>query len=894
MSIFRKNKEEKKSKFFIREYKIIKQIGEGTYATIYKVQKDNSNEIYVLKQIHITDEDLNDTQSLNDIKNESLILSKIHSPYIVKFYDSFFHKNCLNIITEYCSAGDLCDYLQIYISHKKKMSEKLIWKLFIQICLGLYYLHQHKILHRDIKTKNIFLNEDFTIKIGDLGIAKILENTSSYAHTFIGTPYYLSPELCKDLPYNDKSDVWSLGCVLYEMVTLRHPFEGKTKVEIYEKIINSNYEVIDKHYSLELRRIIDLLLIKDEKKRPKIREILSLNIIKEKARESGIKVPDIKLKNSSRSNHNHHSNNHRNNHNFNTNNISNTNNSNNNSKNNFNNNSKNNFNSNNNSKNNFNNNNNYGSNCSSGNFNNNVNESVNKENNQKKIKISSVEVNYFKYKNEKNNENKEKKQNIQVENSGKNISKMIDISSILKQSQDKILNMLSKRKNNSKESFLKDNKEIYNYNNRNNERIQDVNINNQEQMNLNKNSSNNNKRAISGNSSKRNYISSQYYENNSKRNEKSYDKNIVINEIINQNSRNENSEYYNSYNSNSNINNNNNNNYSNKYIQNNNKYPNQNIQNNNNNFNQNIQNNNNRYLNNNLNELNKKNHMNHIINYNNNIKIQSNSNNNKIRKYLTDSKEKEINKSNENSNNEINSSIKNVSNINISNGHGKDKLQNQKIPLIINLDDKKKSNVHEIIKKIKQNPIKRNIEINNQQIKNKSNVKIEEIISQKNDSNNFTLTENKDMLLFNTNASDKSNMKMNEEKVKVFNANDTLINKTESQLKKDTISLLNLKKKYLSLLNESKNDMIEISNEVFENVFKIYKKLDSNPDNIDKIYDEIQNYMIEKIPQSNDNENNLYKKFNKAFSNYIFYEIELKDIDKKIEKRKKNSKWYIN
>ena len=213
--------------------------------------------------------------------------------------------------------------------------------------------------------------------------------------------------------------------------------------------------------------------------------------------------------------------------------------------------------------------------------------------------------------------------------------------------------------------------------------------------------------------------------------------------------------------------------------------------------------------------------------------------------------------------------------------------------MIINLDEKKKSNVHDIIKKIKQNPIKRNIEIN-QQIKNQSNIKIEEIISEKNDPNNFTLTENKDMLLFNTNASDKSNLKMNEEKVKVFNANDTLINKTESQLKKDTISLLNLKKKYLSLLNESKNDMIEISNEVFENVFKIYKKLDSNPDNIDKIYDEIQNYMIEKIPQSNDNENNLYKKFNKAFSNYIFYEIELKDIDKKIEKRKKNSKWYIN
>jgi serine/threonine protein kinase len=110
----------KNLKFFIREYKILKQIGEGSYASIFKVQKDNSNEIYVLKQIPITEEDLNDTQNLNDIKNESLILSKIHSPYIVKFYDSFFHNNSLNIITEYCSSGDLCDYIQMYIAHKKK------------------------------------------------------------------------------------------------------------------------------------------------------------------------------------------------------------------------------------------------------------------------------------------------------------------------------------------------------------------------------------------------------------------------------------------------------------------------------------------------------------------------------------------------------------------------------------------------------------------------------------------------------------------------------------------------------------------------------------------------------------------------------------------------------
>ncbi len=829
MSIL-KNKELQNSKFFIREYKVIKQIGEGSYASIYKVQKDNSNEIYVLKQIPITEEDLNDTQNLNDIKNESLILSKIHSPYILKFIDSFFYKNCLNIITEYCSAGDLSDYLLMYISHKKKMSEKLIWKLFIQICLGLYYLHSHKILHRDIKTKNIFLNDDFSIKIGDLGIAKILENTSSYAYTFIGTPYYLSPELCKDLPYNDKSDVWSLGCVLYEMTTLKHPFEGKTKVEIYEKIINSNYEGIDKYYSLELRRIIDLLLIKDEKKRPKISEILTLNIIKEKAKENGIKIPEIKQKNI---NNNSHSKN-KNNTNFNSINNS-TNDLNCNISNNSNLNCSSNY-LNTNSTNNFGN---------SGNNNNIINESFSKNYN-KKIKISTVEVNYFKYKNEKNNNNKNKQP---LECSGQNSSKF------LKQNQEKLLNIMSKKKSSSKENNQikenKGNKEIFNYNNSNtnNNNILNNILNNKSQMNLNKihiNSFNINlsQRPISGNISKKNDINLQKYIKNSS------DNHININSNQNINIDNKNEKF--------------------------------------NKKNLNDNNNDNNISGNNSNEHYKKNQMHNIINYNNNIKIQLN--NNLIYKNLTELNENETNKSTENSNliNEINNSFKNLSNI--SNDYGKGKKLNSKNYLIKKVEEKKKSNVLDIIQKMKQIPqigLKKNNELIN-------NIKIEEKAHKKVDSNTFTLTENNDMLLFNTNASENNNLKINEEKVKVFNANDTLINKTDSQLKKDSINLLNLKKKYLNLFNESKNEMIEISNDVFQNVLKIYKKLDSNQDNIDIIYEEIQNYIKKNIPQNEENEIILFNKFNKSFSNYVYYEIELKDIEKKIQKRKINSKWYIN
>ena len=272
-----------------------------------------------------------------------------------------------------------------------------------------------------------------------------------------------------------------------------------------------------------------------------------------------------------------------------------------------------------------------------------------------------------------------------------------------------------------------------------------------------------------------------------------------------------------------------------------------------------------------------------ITNYsgNNNLKL----NNNKSSKHLTEAKENELNISIDLSNNQLN-----AKNLNIYNNNKIKNLNIKQIPLNTEYyEEKKKTNIHEIIQKMRLNPMKKNIDLNN--IKNEK-INFEDLQIIKRDSNNFTLTENKDMMLFNTGISERNNLKINEEKVKVFNANDTIINKSESQLKKDTINLLNLKKKYLNLINDCKTIMIGISENTFQNVLDLYKKIDSNQNDIDKIYEEIQNFIKENIID-NDNEN-LYKKFNKAFSNYIYYEIELKDVEKKIEKRKNTSKWFIN
>ena len=151
-------------------------------------------------------------------------MAKLDHKYIVKMYESFTSDLKINIIMELCENGDLGLFLKRQMG--RSLPESKIWKFFIEMCLGLQYLHENRILHRDIKTINMFLAKEDMIKIGDMGVAKMLNQTANMAHTVVGTPFYLSPELCEEKPYNNKSDIWSLGCVLYELCTLKHPFEA--------------------------------------------------------------------------------------------------------------------------------------------------------------------------------------------------------------------------------------------------------------------------------------------------------------------------------------------------------------------------------------------------------------------------------------------------------------------------------------------------------------------------------------------------------------------------------------------------------------------------------------------------------------------------------------------
>ena len=258
----------------VNGYTIKERIGVGSYGRVYKVFKKNI--YYVLKEIPLNSS--NAAEKINSVQNEAEILSSLNNKYVVKFYESFKMNQNIYILMEYCDNGDLCTFLSKIKKTRKSdnyyLDEDFVWKLFIQMSIGLYYIHSKKIIHRDIKTLNIFLTKDLDAKIGDLGVAKILEDTN-HANTFIGTPYYVSPEMCKNKPYNEKSDIWALGCILYELLTFSHPFTANSQPALFIKILNSNFNPFPPGVPEDLKHMVEFILQKDCVERPSMEEILT-------------------------------------------------------------------------------------------------------------------------------------------------------------------------------------------------------------------------------------------------------------------------------------------------------------------------------------------------------------------------------------------------------------------------------------------------------------------------------------------------------------------------------------------------------------------------------------------------------------------------------------------
>ncbi|KAM6401319.1 serine/threonine-protein kinase Nek1 isoform 3-T3 [Pluvialis apricaria] len=256
------------------KYIKVRKIGEGSFGKAILVKAKENGQQYVIKEINISKMS---NKEREESRREVAVLANVKHPNIVLYRESFEENGCLYIVMDYCEGGDL--FKKINAQKGILFSEDQILDWFVQICLALKHIHDRKILHRDIKSQNIFLTKDGTIQLGDFGIARVLNSTAELARTCIGTPYYLSPEICQNKPYNNKSDIWALGCVLYEMCTLKHAFEAGNMKNLVLKIISGPFPPISMHYSYDLRNLLSQLFKRNPRNRPSVNSILEKNFI---------------------------------------------------------------------------------------------------------------------------------------------------------------------------------------------------------------------------------------------------------------------------------------------------------------------------------------------------------------------------------------------------------------------------------------------------------------------------------------------------------------------------------------------------------------------------------------------------------------------------------------
>ena len=280
------------------KYEPISLIGKGNFGSITKIRRKSDGKILVWKELNYGSMK---EKYKHHITSEINILKELHHPNIVKYYDRIIDKENtkIYIIMEYCPGGDLSQLIKRCRHQKQYISEDIIWKIFSQVVSALYACHTNKsgkILHRDIKPSNIFLDNENNVKLGDFGLSLMLNNEMNFAYSNVGTPYYMSPEQVDENKYNEKSDIWSLGCFLYELTALHPPFEAHNHLSLALKIKSGKVDKLPEKYSENLCKVIFWMMNVDQNKRPSIKDIILVPDVNIRIKERKIKEGYQKLK----------------------------------------------------------------------------------------------------------------------------------------------------------------------------------------------------------------------------------------------------------------------------------------------------------------------------------------------------------------------------------------------------------------------------------------------------------------------------------------------------------------------------------------------------------------------------------------------------------------------
>ncbi|TKA81878.1 hypothetical protein B0A55_01574 [Friedmanniomyces simplex] len=282
-----------------QKYDVLQKIGQGSFGIIRKVRRKTDNAILCRKEISYGR--MSDREKAQ-LGAELDILKTLRHPNVVQYYSREHIKSShdIHLYMEYCGNGDLGGYIKKLRDRNVLAEEEFVWSIFAQLVRALYRCHYgedapgpgqeavvrqgkvlqskvgHRvILHRDLKPENVFLGHNNAVKLGDFGLSKIIAS-HDFASTYVGTPFYMSPEICAAERYSHHSDVWSLGCIMYELATRNVPFDARSHVELIMKIKAGRIKPLPEVYSRELWDAISWCLKVDPRSRPDTAQLLNV------------------------------------------------------------------------------------------------------------------------------------------------------------------------------------------------------------------------------------------------------------------------------------------------------------------------------------------------------------------------------------------------------------------------------------------------------------------------------------------------------------------------------------------------------------------------------------------------------------------------------------------